>query len=261
MLPPMSRAARSSASRCFLKAPALFARNTQRDAWPPLGAEGRAHPETRANLLQGCRCEAPPGNCFHRTGQPRAAASSLSRCLAAAISAAWRSSNSRLRCSGAAASRTTNHRRQPSPPGSIRHDRTTGLRPRRVDLASCWSSTGCHHARSTAPCGHQRKPATATLSGRVIAWPRHGLVALNIAPLRNEWGGYPQILAGQGAEGSGLFRVRHSAAKGTLNLKCRSNVCMLRRKNGPGFFGCDSLRVDGVASIQTYQTPSLILVC
>ena len=43
---------------------------------------------------------------------------------------------------------------------------TTGLRPRRVDLASCWSSTGCHHARSTAPCGHQRKPATATLSGR-----------------------------------------------------------------------------------------------
>ena len=43
---------------------------------------------------------------------------------------------------------------------------TTGLRLRRVDLASCWSSTGCHHARSTAPCGHQRKPATATLSGR-----------------------------------------------------------------------------------------------
>ena len=42
----------------------------------------------------------------------------------------------------------------------------TGLRRRRVDLASCWSSTGCHHARSTAPCGHQRKPATATLSDR-----------------------------------------------------------------------------------------------
>ena len=42
----------------------------------------------------------------------------------------------------------------------------TGLRRRRVDLASCWSSTGCHPARSTAPCGHQRKPATATLSDR-----------------------------------------------------------------------------------------------
>ena len=42
----------------------------------------------------------------------------------------------------------------------------TGLRRRRVDLASCWSSTGCHHARSIAPCGHQREPATATLGDR-----------------------------------------------------------------------------------------------
>ena len=40
-----------------------------------------------------------------------------------------------------------------------------GRRPR-VDLASCWSSTDCHPARSTAPCGHQRKlqpPHSATV--------------------------------------------------------------------------------------------------
>jgi hypothetical protein len=46
-----------------------------------------------------------------------------------------------------------------------------GLRPRSVDLACRWSSTGCHYALSIAPCGHQSKPATATLNDRLNHQP------------------------------------------------------------------------------------------
>jgi hypothetical protein len=97
---------------------------------------------------------------------------------------------------------------------------TTGLRPRRVDLASCCSSTGCHHARSTAPCGHQRKPATATqaavptinpscccLPVALLLAPRR--IALFRAHLRRQPNPHSQ---GRGASAHHRPRVRSLAA-------------------------------------------------
>ena len=129
---------------------------------------------------------------------------------------------------------------------------TTGLRPCRVDLASCWSSTGCHHARPTAPCGHQRKPATAHSAAvptinpsccylpvaLLLAPPR---IALFRAHLRRQPNPHSQ---GRGASAHHRPRVRSLAAFG------RRPTCTWLRRSSPA---SETLHISGHRLFRVHQ--------
>ncbi len=135
-----------------------------------------------------------------------------------------------LRAAGETASRTTNHRRQPSPPGSIRHDRdhriaTTPRRSRLLLVLNRLPSRSLN-------CAVRPSTQSATLSGR----PNHqsqlllpacrviARAAAHRAHLRRQPNPHSQ---GRGASAHHRPRVRSLAAFG------RRPTCTWLRRSSP----------------------------